>query len=105
MWNKPKKAELARVPRLYETENVALADKILYHHFYIGCCSWYLAEYDGSDTCFGYVILNGDYFNAEWGYFSMQELESIYYLGLEIIHDSSWQVRMFKELNLPYGGI
>ena len=35
-----------------------------------------MAEYDGQDTCFGFVNLN-DPDMAEWGYFSLAELKDI----------------------------
>ncbi len=98
MWNKPSKKELRKVPRLYETENISLDEKIITHHFFINACSWFLAEYDGKDLCFGYVILNGDLQNAEWGYFSMLELESISVLGVEIINNPHWKTCKFCEI-------
>ena len=45
MWNTPTKEELAKIPRLYETENIPLKDKIIHMHFFIGGCDWYIAEY------------------------------------------------------------
>ena len=33
----------------------------LYLHFFIGGCDWYVAEYDGDDLFWGYVILNNDH--------------------------------------------
>jgi hypothetical protein len=49
MWNTPTKEELANIPRLYETENIPLKDKIIHMHFFIGGCDWFIAEYDGED--------------------------------------------------------
>jgi len=69
MWNKPTYKQLERMPRLYETENVPLADKMIYQHYFIGGCDWYMAEYGPADRLFfGYAILNNDRDNAEWGY-------------------------------------
>ncbi len=67
MWNTPTEEELAKIPRLYETENIPLKDKIIHLHFFIGGCDWYIVEYDGDDLFWGYAILNGDTENAEWG--------------------------------------
>ena len=75
---------MERIPRLYETEHVRLRDKMIYLHFFIGGCDWWIAEYDGDDIFFGFVILNDDLFNAEWGYFSFSELKSIKTGWLEI---------------------
>ena len=77
MWNEPTKKRLAQIPQLYDTEHLPFNEKKIYLHFFIGGCDWYVAEYDGKDTFFGYVILNNDYQNAEWGYFSFGELKRI----------------------------
>ena len=51
-----------------------------------GAGTWYATEYDPeSRTFFGYVTIFGDW-NDEWGYFSLEELESIrgaFGLGIE----------------------
>ncbi len=57
MWNTPTKKRLSKIPKLYETEGVALKDKLIYLHFFIGDCDWYIAEYDGEDLFWGYAIL------------------------------------------------
>lgn len=77
MWNIPSKERLDRIPRLYETEHVSLRDKMIYLHFFIGACDWYIAEYDGEDLFWGFAILNNDFMNAEWGYISFSELKDI----------------------------
>ena len=77
MWNIPSRERLSRIPRLYETEHIPAKDKDIHLHFFIGGCDWYVSEYDGQDTFFGFCILNSDYQNAEWGYVSFSELKSI----------------------------
>ena len=77
MWNIPTKERLARIPKLYETENVPVKDKLIYLHCFLGSCDWYIAEYDGDDLFFGFAILNNDFEMAEWGYVSFNELKSI----------------------------
>jgi len=94
VWNKPTKEQLAKIPRLYETEGIPLKDKLIYHHFFIGGCDWYVAEYDGEDLFWGYVILNGDLEMAEWGYISFEELKRIKIPpGFEIDCETCWQVK------------
>lgn len=83
MWNKPTKERLAKIPGLYETENVPLKDKIIYLHFFIFGSDWYVAETDG-DMLWGFVVLNNDFDMSEWGYFSLNELKSIDINGIEI---------------------
>jgi len=88
MWNKPTKEDLALLPAFYATENVPPKEKVIYMHFFIGCCDWYAAEYDpGSKSFFGFAILNDDLEMAEWGYFSLEELDGIKVQFLEIDRD------------------
>ena len=96
MWNIPSKERLAKVPKLYETENIPLENKIIHLHFFIGGCEWYIAEYDGRDLLWGFAILNGDLQNAEWGYMSFSELREIKIKGwLEIDCETEelWQIK------------
>ncbi len=52
----------------------------------VGAGTWYATEYNPTDKMFfGYVSIFGDV-NDEWGYFSLNELESFtgsYGLGIE----------------------
>jgi Ca2+-binding EF-hand superfamily protein len=93
MWNTPTEEELAKIPRLYETENISLKDKIIHLHFFIGGCDWYIAEYSPEEDLFwGYAILNGDTENAEWGYISFRELrELVVPPGIEVHKDLHWE--------------
>jgi hypothetical protein len=101
MWNVPNREELDRIPRLYQTEDVPLKDKLIYLHFFIGSCDWFIAEYDGEDLFWGYAILNGDHDMAEWGYISFTEMKEVKIRGwLEIDRDINWQIRKASEINL-----
>ena len=77
MWNEPTPQQLAKLPRLYETEDIPLKEKPIHLHFFIGGCDWFISEYDGDDLFFGYAILNNDFENGEWGYVSFEELKGI----------------------------
>jgi len=77
MWNEPDKHRLAKIPRLYETENTPLKDKLIYLHFFVGGCDWYIAEYDGDELFWGFAVLNNDLEMAEWGYVSFTELKQL----------------------------
>ena len=102
MWNIPKKQRLAQIPKLYETEHVPLEDKLIYLHFFIGGCDWYIAEYDGVDIFFGFAILNNDLQNAEWGYISFTELKSITIqncLEIDCETEEVWKVRKASEID------
>ncbi len=98
MWNKPSAEVLCNVPKLYETEGVSLKDKIIYLHFFLEGSDWYAAEFDGDDLFFGFVILNGNWENAEWGYFSFKELVAIKFHEFETDRDLFWEVRKASEV-------
>ena len=99
MWNEPGKEELAKIPKLYETEDVPLKEKLIYLHFFIGGCDWYISEYDEEDLFWGYAILNGDLEMAEWGYLSFEELKTIKIPpGFEIDCDQYWQIKKAVEI-------
>ena len=101
MWNVPTREELDRIPRIYQTEDVPLKDKLIYLHFFIGRCNWFIAEYDGEDLFWGYAILNGDHDMAEWGYMSFTEMKEVKIRGwLEIDRDINWQIRKASEIDL-----
>jgi len=92
MWNTPSKQILAQIPKFYETENTPTMEKIIYLHFFLGNSDWYVCEFDGTDTFFGFVILNGDYQTAEWGYFTLHKLDRLNVRGFEVDMDLYWEI-------------
>ncbi len=63
-------------------------EKGIHMHFFLGGCDWYVAEYDKeSQNFFGFVILNNDYLNAEWGYFNFSELCELKVQFVEVDRD------------------
>jgi hypothetical protein len=101
MWNTPSEDRLSKIPRLYETEHISLKEKLIYLHFFIGGCDWYIAEFDGEDLFWGFVILNDDFQNAEWGYISLSELKSINvggWLEVDCEFEEFWRVRKACEI-------
>ena len=100
MWNTPTEKRLKTIPKLYETEGVALKDKLIYLHFFIGNSDWYIAEFDGKDTFWGYAILNGDDQNAEWGYISFQELREIKigYVEIDCELENLWLIKPASQI-------
>jgi hypothetical protein len=100
MWNMPNKERLAKIPRLYQTENTPLKDKLIYLHFFIGGCHWYIAEFDGEDLFWGFAHLGDDHC-AEWGYISFSELKSIKidgWLEIDCETEELWQVCKASEI-------
>lgn len=67
-----------------------------------GAGTWYATEYNPKEkTFFGYVSIFGDW-NDEWGYFSLDELESVdcgYGLGIE--RDLHCPEQKISEFNIP----
>ena len=100
MWRTPTREQFDQIPRLYETENVPTGDKLIYLHFFLGGCDWFIAEYDGDDLFFGFAILNGDYEMAEWGYISFSELKAISIDGMEIDCDMYWTPTKARNIDL-----
>jgi hypothetical protein len=101
MWNIPTKKRLEKIPKLYETEDIPLTDKLIYLHFFIGGCDWFIAEHDGDDLFWGYAILNDDHLNAEWGYISFEELKSLKisgWLEIDCELEEHWQVKKASEI-------
>lgn len=100
MWNEPQKERLASIPRFYETEHQPLGEKLIYLHFFIGGCDWYIAEFDGENLFFGFAILNGDHQCSEWGYISFSELKEINIHGIEIDCELEefWKIRKASEI-------
>jgi hypothetical protein len=92
---------LKRIPKLYETEHVPLSEKLIFLHFFLFGCDWYVSEYDGDDFFLGFVILNTDIQNAEWGYFSFSELRAIKFGRMEIDCEleAFWKIRSASEVD------
>lgn len=86
-------AELAKkIPALYATEKLSDKEKMVVAKFFnpCGAGTWYIIEYDGDDTFFGYADL-GDPDCAELGYISKSELESLRLpFGMYIERDIAW---------------
>lgn len=75
-----------KLPQLYAQQGVE--DPIVYAKFFFPCSGWTWlvteGQPEGSDFLFfGYVIG----FEAEWGYFSLRELESVNIKGIVIERD------------------
>ena len=101
MWNTPSKERLARIPKLYETEKVPLMEKTIWLHFFLLGCDWFVAEFDGKDTFFGFAILNNDIAMAEWGYISFSELKSLKiqgWLEVDCEKEEFWDVRAASDI-------
>lgn len=99
MWNKPSNEELAKLPVFYSTESISLKEKMIYVHFFLDECDWYVSEYDAeSKKFFGFAILNNDYEMAEWGYFGFEELRDLRISFLEVDRDLHFEPKKAVEI-------
>ena len=101
MFNAPTKEQLSRLPDQFATENTKFEDKLVYLHFTIDRCHWWVMEFDGDDTFFGYVMLNGWHQDAELGYFRLSELLAVKLAGIiEVECEPHWLIRPAKDVRL-----
>jgi hypothetical protein len=65
-----------QLPALYSSEDTPLADKkVIVKFFALGSSwTWYAVEYDPEEKIF-FGLVDGH--EKEWGYFSLEELESL----------------------------
>jgi len=72
------------MPALYSTEDVPVEEKLVHAHFFIPSqqlpFDWFLMELSPEEnyTAFGFLCLQGDTQNAEFGYFALWELADIF---------------------------
>lgn len=88
------------VPVLYATDGQDFAEKMIYLHYFVGGCDWWIAEYDpATGEGFGYACL-GDPQCAEWGYIDLPELEALRVQGrLVVERDLHWTPCRFGDLD------
>jgi hypothetical protein len=88
----------AQLPKLYATEHIRHADKMAVCKFFTPDSSWtwFVCEAgagEDEDILFGFVIGH----EAEWGYFSLAELESVRGpLGLPIERDLGFRPQAMR---------
>ncbi len=92
-------SDIDTLPRLYSTESVKVADKVIVAHYFVGRCDWWFAEIQSDGMAFGYACL-GDPQMAEWGYSHLPELEAIAVHGLFVVErDLNWQPTPFRDIS------
>lgn len=86
----PPKAILDKIPKLYETENIPIPDKMVWLKYFGGAGTWYITElHEDRELGFGYCDLGVDM--PEWGYVSLVELEELSVAGgMIIIERDCW---------------
>lgn len=97
----PSVEALDSIPRLYATEKTPLAEKVVWLHYFVGACDWYVMEL-GEDRriAFGWADM-GDPQNAELGYVDLVELR-----GIVVKHPMGFEVAVERDLHwkpVPFG--
>lgn len=99
----------SNIPKLYATEKVDAKDKVMHARLFAlgSAATWLIAEYDPKERiAFGYADLHGGGQDAEWGYISIEELESLKFLGIPRVElDAHFTPRPFAECVRPDGSI
>lgn len=81
------------IPGLYSQDGRGVDATVYLHLTSISGWHWYLTEFDGDDTFFGYVVG----FEKEWGYVSYLELQEL--LNENLIRlDVNFSPKKLKEL-------
>jgi hypothetical protein len=89
------KAIIAALPELYTTQHST--DPTVHLKLFVawGDATWFITEYDGKDTLYGYAHINGE---GEMGYMSLAELEAVRgRLGLRVERDMHFDARPMSE--------
>lgn len=91
------------LPALYATDSTPAEDKqVICKLFTLGsAATWLICEYSAEERlCFGYADLygQGTHGGAEWGYVSVDELESLRYMGIpRVERDLNFTPRRFAD--------
>ena len=85
-----------KIPGLYETEGTKTADKMVWAHYFTSSGDWYVTEMDPeTGECFGWADLG----YGEWGYFDLDEMESVYNPPFGIIErDMNWTPKKVSQI-------
>jgi hypothetical protein len=98
------KENRAALPKLYSQEKES--DPMCFVKFFspTNGSTWYITEFDGEDTMFGFARLNDWNDMAELGYISLSELASIKLsFGLRIERDMHWKPKRLSECKKELG--
>jgi hypothetical protein len=69
--------DIKETPKLYEQDGKG-EDSIVHFHYFSSNSDWFITELDlEKKLMFGYVVLNGDLINSEFGYISLDEITSM----------------------------
>jgi hypothetical protein len=95
-------AQVRKCPRIGGTEGMdrtlVREHPAIFHYFY-GGTDMYICEYDREHgIMFGFVILNGDLHNAEWGYIDLAEIITIPVMNLDYhFEEQSVEAALYRQ--------
>ena len=99
------------LPPLDSTDSTPFAEKTIIARIFAlrSAATWLIAEYDPEEkVAFGYADLfgQGSSGGAEWGYVSIEELESLKFMGIPRVElDAHFSPRRFADCVRPDGSI
>lgn len=99
------------LPTLDSTDAIPFEGKTIFARLFAlsSAATWLIAEYDPADkVAFGYADLfgQGSAGGAEWGYVSIEELESLKFMGIPRVElDAHFSPRRFADCVRPDGSI
>jgi hypothetical protein len=90
-------AQLRECPRIGGTDGMK-EHPAMFHYFYSGT-DMYFCEYDREHgIMFGFVILNGDLQNAEWGYIDLAEIITIPVMNIDYhFEEQSIEAALYRQ--------
>lgn len=69
--------EIKETPNLYSQDGKG-KEAIVHFHYFVGGSDWFITELNLDERLmFGYVVLDGDMINSEFGYISLDEITSV----------------------------
>jgi len=90
------KIRLQKCPNIGETDSMK-EHPAIFHYFY-GKTDFYICEYNKENLMFGYVILNGDLDNSEWGYFGLSDLTEVPQFNIDYyFEEQSIEAALYKK--------
>lgn len=94
--------EILNAPEFYECEELPTEQQIVVAHYFNSNSDWWVIEVRQSDLMiFGYARINGWDDSSEYGYSSLEELESVVGPGGSVIErDLNWVPKPFSEIQV-----
>ena len=95
------KDELRRLPALYGTEHIPLAEKKAIVHFFGGAYDFWAVEFDPSEGRFWGFARIGGHGEGKWGYVTAEELLAV---TIPLVVRGLGQTRLHLERDLHFDG-